>query len=412
MKNFYIIGLGCKRRKIDDQTAYNYLIANGFSYAKTLKNADLVIISTCANDQRQEDRSVEAIEHFSRLHKKARFVITGCLPKINPPAIKKLGSFTMIGPTEMHKFDDLINAKFKFNDFHDANLLKDFPIFTWKSLPRRFIYNLKIDRKFAKKCFIFAQRLLLDLVYKFKRSHRSDPDFKYKNNELFFLRLAKGCPGNCSYCAIKFATGRLRSKPIDEIINEFRSGLDKGHKLFLLTAGDTGAYGQDINTNVVELFKEIFKFEGDYRLIIKSFNIQWLIRYHSELLPLFRDNFHKIDYITLPVQSASDNILEKMRRPYKTKDMKKVFRNVMDQIPELKITTHILVGFPGETQDDFMRTVEFIEEFKLYYVNCFGYQDRPGTEASRSKSKIPEAIIEKRLSHLRKVLSQQNIRGY
>jgi threonylcarbamoyladenosine tRNA methylthiotransferase CDKAL1 len=187
-------------------------------------------------------------------------------------------------------------------------------------------------------------------------------DSEYDRDDLFTIRLARGCLGNCSYCAIKFAAGTLESKPIGEILLEFKKGLSQGHRLFTLIAGDTGCYGIDIGTSAVELLSEIFKVDGAYKLIIKEFNAQWLIKYQSELETLLTTNFDKIDYIIVPVQSASDKILRLMQRPYNIENVKNCLRSLKSNIPQLNITTHIMAGFPEETEEDFQKSVDFIRE--------------------------------------------------
>ena len=111
------------------------------------------------------------------------------------------------------------------------------------------------------------------------------------------------------------------------LLLEFKKGLSQGHRLFTLIAGDTGCYGIDIGTSVVELLTDIFKIDGAYKLIVKEFNAQWLIKYHSELETLLTTNYDKIDYIIVPVQSASDKILRLMQRPYKIENVKRCIRN-------------------------------------------------------------------------------------
>ena len=221
--------------------------------------------------------------------------------------------------------------------------------------------------------------------------------------------------GNCSYCAIKFAAGTLESKPIGEILLEFKKGLSQGHRLFTLIAGDTGCYGIDIGTSVVELLTDIFKIDGAYKLIVKEFNAQWLIKYHSELETLLTSNYDKIDYIIVPVQSASDKILRLMQRPYKIENVKRCIRNLKNKIPQLKISTHIMAGFPGETEEDFQKSVDFIREFAFPYVDIYGYEDRPRTQASKLEGKIPQEVIDRRIKKLRKAqedILAKNDRSY
>lgn len=376
MKTFFLCALGCPRRGIDSQKIYNYLESNGYSFTEDYRHANLIVISTCAFVKDRENQSIQALNYYrDNRHNNSKIVVAGCLSKISPDMIKVYKDIDFLSPRELDNFDDLIGADIKFRDIPEPNKIYSHPLFSEFSA---------ISTKETKTRF----------------NVRLDSD--YDRDDLFTVRLARGCLGNCSYCAIKFAAGTLESKPIGEILLEFKKGLSQGHRLFTLIAGDTGCYGIDIGTSVVELLTDIFKIDGAYKLIIKEFNAQWLIKYHSELETLLTSNYGKIDYIIIPVQSASDKILRLMQRPYKIENVKRCLRNLKNKIPQLKITTHIMAGFPGETEEDFQTSVDFIREFAFPYVDIYGYEDRPRTQASKLEGKIPQEVIDQRIKKLRK----------
>ncbi len=380
MKTFYLCALGCPRRGIDSQKIYNYLQANGYRFSEDYQNADLIVVSTCAFVQDRENQSVQAIEYYrGQRRDDAAMVVSGCLSKIDPAAVAKYPDITFLSPRELDNFDDIIGARTLFRDIPDPNQIFSHPIFP--------DFVSKTEKKAKTK-----QNVRLDL--------------EYEKEDVFTVRLAKGCLGNCSYCAIKFAAGSLESKPIAEIIGEFKKGLDRGYRTFTLVAGDTGCYGIDIGTTVVELLAAIFQIPGAYRLILKEFNAQWLIKYRSGLESLLADNYDRIDYIIVPVQSASDKILQRMKRPYQIEKVKDCLRTMKKKIPGLRITTHIMAGFPGETESDFQQSLDFIEAFKFPYVDIYGYENRPRTEASQLDGKIAQEVIDRRVKRLRKAQEQ------
>jgi tRNA A37 methylthiotransferase MiaB len=215
------------------------------------------------------------------------------------------------------------------------------------------------------------------------------------------VRLAKGCLGKCAFCAIKFATGKLESKPLPEVMAEFQQGLDRGYDQFLFVAGDTGCYGLDIGTSIIELLSRIFSVNRDFKIILKEFNAQWLVKYYADLAPLLIQHADKIDYIIIPVQSASNAILKRMKRPYQIEDVAKCLTNLKALCPNLKITTHIMAGFPGETEADFQQSVDFIQRFEFYYVDFYGYEDRPNTESSAYDCKVSQDAIDQRLARIK-----------
>jgi len=279
-----------------------------------------------------------------------------------------------ISPREIDNLDHLINAKVKFKDIPDPNRVGSFPLFPDK--PER---QAKGDR--------LNKRL----------------DLAYEKENLFMLRVATGCTSNCSYCAVKFAVGQLESKPVDAILNEFKQGLDQGFANFVLIAGDVGCYGVDKGDTVINLLTQLFAVEGSYKVIIKEFNAQWVVKYFPDLLELFRAHAEKIDYIVVPVQSASNRILTLMKRPYRIEEVKKYLNILKSEIPGLKITTHIMVGFPGETEDEFMESIDFIKEFEFPFVDIYAYDDRPNTKASKMGNKVPQAVIATRVDTVKKV---------
>jgi MiaB/RimO family radical SAM methylthiotransferase len=378
MKTYFLASAGCPRRAVDSQKIADYLETNNLVYTQDFKQADLIIVSTCAALKSREDLSKTAVTWYQeQKHQNAKIVVAGCLGKINPEVKKEFEDVAFISPREIDALDDLIAAKVRFKDIPDPNQIGSFPLFPDK--PER---QAKGDR--------LNKRL----------------DLAYEKKDLFTLRVATGCLGNCSYCAVKFAVGKLESKPVDAIVKEFKSGLDQGFKHFVLIAGDVGCYGVDIGTSAIELLSELFAVEGSYKIIIKEFNAQWVVKYFQDLLKIFKENYEKIDYIVVPVQSASNRMLRMMKRPYTIEDVKKYLNIIKTEVPRLQISTHIMVGFPGETEEEFKESVDFIKEYEFPFVDIYAYDDRPNTASSRMAGKIPQEIIDQRVATVKKVQKQ------
>ncbi|MBW2429654.1 MAG: MiaB/RimO family radical SAM methylthiotransferase [Deltaproteobacteria bacterium] len=378
MKTYFLASAGCPRRAVDSQKIADYLETNNLEYTQNFKQADLIIVSTCAALKSREDLSKTAVTwYLEQKHRDAKIVVAGCLGKINPEVTKEFEGVSFISPREIDALDDLIAAKVRFKDIPDPNQIGSFPLF-----PDKRERQAKGDR--------LNRRLDLD----------------YEKKDLFTLRVATGCLGNCSYCAVKFAVGELESKPVDAIVNEFKSGLDQGFKHFVLIAGDVGCYGVDIGTSAIELLSELFAVEGSYKIIIKEFNAQWVVKYFQALLKIFKENYEKIDYIVVPVQSASNRMLRLMKRPYTIEDVKKYLNIIKLEVPGLQISTHIMVGFPGETEEDFKESVDFIREYEFPFVDIYAYDDRPNTAASQMAGKVPQKTIDQRVDTVKKVQKQ------
>jgi tRNA A37 methylthiotransferase MiaB len=213
--------------------------------------------------------------------------------------------------------------------------------------------------------------------------------------ESFHIRVARGCASECSYCAIRLGAGPIKSKPLSDIVNEFQTGLADGRRLFNLMAEDVGAYGQDIGLSVVDLLQALLEQPGDYRLTWSDFGPRWLIDQHIALERLLGLHSAKLGTIGFPIQSGSERILKLMNREYTAADAKRCLLALRRTAPQLRLETHAILGFPGESRRDFLDTCEMVKSIGFARVMPFTYSERPGTEAAQ----LPGA-----LSHAAKAL--------
>ena len=212
--------------------------------------------------------------------------------------------------------------------------------------------------------------------------------------------VSRGCSGKCTFCGVPFAVGPLKSLPLETIVNNFKAILDQGNRVISLVATDVGAYGQDCGLSVVDLLKRLFSFEEKFQLIINDLNPRWLIKYVDELIPLFAGNADKIDYILMPIQSGSEKILALMKREHTAADVEKHLEGLKKAVPGIQIGTHVLVGFPGETEEDFTATVNFLKDVEFYYLKVFKYDDRPRIASAQLPDKVPENVKRRRMLRL------------
>lgn len=408
MKKFFLFNTGCIRRGLDSIRIYNYLIANGWAFTRDVNSAELIVLTTCGAVQEKEDGSLNAIKKImkKRSHS-ATFIITGCLPKINPKGIRKFGDFLFVSTRDYDDFDDLLNSTVKFRSIPESNTITDNTDVLNYVLAYRLFRNsgslINIFNKFSMsrgflKLSIFSGEVInfVKSAIKFASPQKIVP---YYN-----ISIAEGCMGNCAFCAIRFATGPLRSKPVNKVIDEFKTGLEKGYKYIQLVSEDTGCYGVDNGSNIVELLKEILAIEGDYKLIIIDFNPRWIVKYFDELLPVLEQNQSKIREIFIPIQSGSDKILKLMQRHYTMKEVKPLLKELNRRIPKVRLRTTMIIGFPGETEEDFNKTKELVKEVEFYEVTLNKYEDRPNTPSSTYEGKIPQLIIDKRTKELARMI--------
>jgi len=393
MKTFYVVGGNCPRSKQDAQTIINYFTVNNLTSVRTIQNADIICIYSCGGFNAGEVASLQTLQDvFSKKKKEALVIFTGCLTKINPLAIpteiKNQSCYIMVHYTNFSEIDTIIQAKISFNDISDAGIINHIPFLGEPSFIKRISNSIKSNPS-----------MLLQIPKQFIMKYNE------YDERFYHIRITRGCLCNCSFCAIKFSRGILKSSPLETIKKDIETGLEKGYKKFVLVGEDTGCYGIDKGTTIVALLNEIFTYQGIKKLMINDFNPQWLIIYFDELLTIFENNYKRIEDLRIPIQSGSNKILKLMRRPYSIEDVSYCIKNLKKRIPHLKIHTHIIVGFPYETNNDFQQSIDILEKNSFDYIKVYRYEDRKGTNASKLDKKVSYQIKQKRYNLIKKQFS-------
>ena len=380
-------GSGCPRSQAELGRLYRYFETNGWETNGQIRNADLVMVSACGVDNASETVSIPLLEAADRKRKAgSKLVVLGCLAGINPELIQSRVDALVIPPVQSHELDALIGASVPLQDIPDQNPLHPY-----------------LDR--AKNQFSFFDRHLeKGFARKVIRRMRNRSNLE-PNGDAFTLQVSHGCTGECTYCAIRFAEGPLRSKPLERIRAEFEHGLQEGYREFKILAGDIGAYGQDMGSSVVELMRTFFSFPSDFRLTLLDISPQWFVQYARELTELFEANIHRIRLVMVPVQSGSEQILSSMKRGYTAAEARQHLTALRERCPGLCIATHALVGFPGETEQDVQDTVSLLHALKFDRIDVYEYGDRPKTEASLYPDKISDRTKRHRSTLLKKEFS-------
>jgi threonylcarbamoyladenosine tRNA methylthiotransferase MtaB len=396
LRTFYVIGGNCPRSKEDAQTIFNYFLKNGLKPVKKIKKADIICIYTCGGFNSTEELSIKTIKDLlQKKSKNAIIIVTGCLTRINPGSIYNINGIKIMDLYNLEDLDEIIHPKIKFKQIPNAGTIGSIPPL-YKDEKIKKLYTLISNPNFIKNISIANF-----LNYIKKISFRKNNTLFNKN--VYNIRISRGCLGSCSYCSIKLAHGCLQSKPIEQIQKDFEVGLKKGYKTFTFIGQDIGCYGLDIKTNIVEVLKIFFKNIGENKIILNDFNPKWFVKYYDELEPLFIANHKNILSLLTPIQSGSNNILKPMGRGYKIEEVKRCISTLKEKIPDLKIRTHIIVGFPGETKEDFQQTLNLLKEIQFFSVDLFPYSDRIVTEAFKMKDKISSDVIQERMEQIYKM---------
>jgi tRNA A37 methylthiotransferase MiaB len=392
--------VGCPRSAMDTAKLHEYFTRNGYVVTRKFHEADLVLCATCGVETCAEQTSIEHLAVVDKARRRhSKLIVFGCLAGINPEVINTRFDATLLPPIRLHELDEMIGAKVKLADIKDVNNIRPVLVKSLRTfgLLHRFNGASELARAAIRKAVTISG--LRRVLVTFGCIHNVRRNLEPLDN-IFSLRVAQGCMGECSSCAIRFAAGPLKSKPLDDILSEFDSGIHQGYKEFNIIAGDVGCYGQDNGVNITDLFRSMLSRQGDYRLTVFDFHPYWFCRYASELTKLFAANSKHISMLMLPVQSGSDKILRLMRRNYTAGQFIEKVGTLRKAYPEVLLSTHVLVGFPGETDEDFIETANLLRKLRFERVDVYKYSDRPGTESMSLPNKVPQNIINNRAAEL------------
>jgi MiaB-like tRNA modifying enzyme len=222
-------------------------------------------------------------------------------------------------------------------------------------------------------------------------------------NEVQAIAICSGCLGSCAYCATKLAKGKLKSYSIAEIVAAVKKAVENGAKKILLTAQDTGVYGQDIGTNLPELLKAIVEIPRNFELRLGMMNPKCALKFAGELIEIYKSP-KIIKFIHVPVQAGSNAVLKKMNRDYTVEDFEKLVAKLRKGIPQLVFSTDVICGFPEETEEQFGETIALIKRVKPDVLNISKFYPRPGTAAMKLKL-LHTRIVKERSRKLAKLFA-------
>lgn len=353
MKTFLIKTLGCKVNTYESEFVRNLLLFNGYSEA--IEDADICIVNSCTVTNTADNKSKQVINNIKKNNKKAIVIAMGCFTQYRQNEIKDLiDADIIIGNKNKSKIVDYIKEYEKNHnqivDFHDMSN-QDFE-------------DMEIT--------------------KYNHKHRA------------FIKIEDGCNNFCSYCIIPYVRGRVRSKDFNKAIIEANDLSISGHKEIVLTGIHTGQYNSD-GKRLYELINKISENKLIKRIRLSSVEI---VELDDGMMDVLKNNTQFVSHLHIPLQAGSDHVLKLMNRRYD----KKYFKEMVDKIrsirPDISLTTDIIVGFPGETDEDFLETLSFSKEIGFSKIHVFPYSDRIGTVASTMKDKIPGNIKKDRVHKL------------
>lgn len=389
MKKIYAVNVGgCVERWLDLNKIRSYLTENNYILVNNPKNADAIILVTCAALTEVADSTLKIIKKFQKYD--ADLIVGGCLPTIEQEKLSKIFTADTL-PTKQigEKIEKIFppNNNIRYSEIEDSNShLKEIKAKkTNKNCISSKITNYFLKKQFGKK----------SITYKYHT----------EKNNLYHLRISWGCVGNCSFCIIKKAIGKFHSKPFEECMKEFKKGLKEGYKEFIICSDDPGAYGIDIKNSFPKLLDEMTKIDGDYNIMITGLSPEMLMRYVDEFEEILKRK--KITAVLFPIQSGNSRILKLMNRYSDTKKMKDAFLRLKKAFPDLILETQIIFGFPTETFEEYKESLKFAVECNFYSGYLYKFSCRKGTKAEEMEPKVSQEEMDKRIKYAKKFFKEK-----
>ncbi|MGD2147363.1 MAG: radical SAM protein [Anaerolineae bacterium] len=416
MTGFFITKAGgCTKRGLDSERIRNYLLANGLEQARSLEEADCVIVTTCGLSEFHENDSVDRIQR-AQGHQ-ARTIVYGCLPSMNAERLSGVFDGAIVHTQDIEEFDRLFpDFAVAFADVPDANYLIEEMGVRFREWFKRQLNRLDLyyPLQLYNACLVSAEQLRERMEGVWPRVAPRPfitriPVFTITTRTGGFgLRISDGCLGNCSYCNIRTAIGRLRSKPIPALLEELGRGLADGKSNISVLSSDTGSYGLDIGCTLPELLGAILDYDEAIVMdFVEDLHPVWVCRYQSELIELVATK--RIKSMLIPVQSGSARVLRLMRRSTNIEAPVSVIREMKRVNPRLRLRGQVILGFPTETEEDFQATVDLVKRCQFDEIDIFQYFETDKMDSTKIEPKIAQDIVLDRIRRMQTALPRQTI---
>ncbi|TDJ06541.1 MAG: 30S ribosomal protein S12 methylthiotransferase RimO [Deltaproteobacteria bacterium] len=363
-KTVLFTSLGCSKNLVDSQVMLGHLGLDGFEIVSKAEEAEVIIVNTCSFIEASKVESIEVILDLAEYKKSGvgvckALVVSGCLPQRYSEKLEE----------EMPEVDLFIGT----GEYHKiVNLLKAFE-----------------DGALTAKSFVEIPKFI---------HTEFDPRINTSPFYTAWLKISEGCNRNCTFCIIPTIRGKLRSRSVSSLVTEAENLAKNGVRELNLISQDLSDYGSDLeNDNLLELLAGLESVDG----------IDWIRLFYfypddltDEVMDKMANSKKICSYLDMPVQHFSDNILRKMNRKITGGEILSKIKTLREKIPGIILRTSIIVGFPGETEEDFQTLINGVKEAKFEHLGIFRYSDEDGTPAFKINPKVDPDVIEKRFDAL------------
>lgn len=365
MKTVAFHTLGCKVNTYESNAMLKIFNEAGYQEVDFKQVADVYVINTCTVTNTGDSKSRQMIRKAIRKNPKATICVVGCYSQTAPEEIEKIEGVGVVLGTQYRS--DIV----KYVDEH---------LETGEMV-------IKVDNVMNLRKF---EDLNID---------------RFKNTRAF-LKIQDGCNNFCTYCIIPYARGRVRSRQKESVLNQAQRLVDNGYVEIVLTGIHTAGYGEDLDDySFYELLVDLVKIKGLKRLRISSIETSQI---SDEIIDLIGSNEIIVDHLHVPLQAGSDAILKRMNRKYTTAEYLEKINKIRSYLPNIAFTTDVIVGFPGETDEEFEETYNFIKQVNYSELHVFPYSPRKNTPAAKMKDQVNDQIKHERANRLLQLSKELN----
>lgn len=355
---------GCKVNQYETNAMAQKFVENGYKVVHVEEQSDICVINTCTVTNMADKKSRQMIRHIKQLNKDAIIVATGCYAQVNRKELEELDEIDIVvSNNEKQDIVSIVESKLHFNSAKPIEEEMEFSEFGTVT---------------------------------------------YTEKTRAVIKVQDGCNNFCSYCIIPYAKGRVRSRKLENVITEIKKIVEKGIKEVVITGIHVASYGKDFDNDIrlINLLEEINQIEGLKRIRLGSLEPKIITEdFVKRLKKLDKicNHFH------LSLQSGCNETLKRMNRKYTIEEFQKVTELLRENFEEVALTTDIIVGFPGETEEEFEMTYKFLEKIKFSKMHVFKYSIRQGTVAAKMPNQIDGTIKEKRSQKLIELSNKNEI---
>ena len=376
MEKVAFITLGCKVNQYETNAMVQEFIEKGYEIVEHTEVADIYVINTCTVTNMSDRKSRQMLRRVKELNKDSIVVACGCYVQVSKEELEKIEEVDLIlGNNEKKHIVELVE---KFQNE--------------KNIREKKSEIEEVEDVMGQKEFV------------------EFGDVIYTEKTRAVIKVQDGCDRFCSYCIIPYARGRVRSRKPENVISEIEKISKKGIKEVVITGIHIASYGKDFKKEyrLIDLLEEINKIEGIERIELGSIEPLLITEEFVKRLKKLEKICH---HFHLSLQSGCNETLERMNRRYKVEEFRKIVELLRKNYKDVNLTTDIIVGFPGETEEEFQKTYKFLEEIKFYKMHIFKYSQRKGTVAAKMKEQIDGNKKEER-SRILIELSDKNEEEY